>query len=256
MWTIARRAVLVRGGSSLQHLLAPSKSGSGCESANTNAERNPTRTSSGSSPSSPRLIGIGARTTSPFSPLRTQRPSLSDVRNPATRVASIPRSWHAANRRTSTAPALLAAAARNRAHGARRARPPTARASSWPSRPPRCRARPARACAAHPRTHGRVRTSGGRAPQARASTDSCCLRRSREPAAETQRLSRSQSGGRERAGPRRSRRSPAWEAELSRQRDTARAMCKENIDLVLDRSAHLAQERSMSRRSSGTRTLG
>jgi hypothetical protein len=161
MWTIARRAVLVRGGSSLQHLLAPSKSGSGCESANTNAERNPTRTSSGSSPSSPRLIGIGARTTSPFSPLRTQRPSLSDVRNPATRVASIPRSWHAANRRTSTAPALLAAAARNRAHGARRARPPTARASSWPSRPPRCRARPARACAAPP-THPRTGANLGR----------------------------------------------------------------------------------------------
>jgi predicted RNase H-like HicB family nuclease len=33
-------------------------------------------------------------------------------------------------------------------------------------------------------------------------------------------------------------------------------LCKENIDLVLDRSARLGQERSMSGRSSGTRTLG
>jgi hypothetical protein len=68
--------------------------------------------------------------------------------------------------------------------------------------------------------------------------------------------SRPPSGGRERAGPRRLRCSAAWEAELCRQRDTARVMCKENIDLVLDRSARLGQERSMSGRSSGTRTLG
>jgi hypothetical protein len=71
-------------------------SGSVCESANTNAERNTTRASSSSSPSSRRLIGIGASTTSPFSPLRTHRPSLSHARKPATRLASIPRSRHCA----------------------------------------------------------------------------------------------------------------------------------------------------------------
>jgi hypothetical protein len=64
-------------------------SGSVCESANTNAERNTTRASSVSSPSSlRRLSGIGASTTSPFSPLRTQRPSFSQVRNPATRLGT------------------------------------------------------------------------------------------------------------------------------------------------------------------------
>ena len=67
-----------------------------CETSNTNAVLKNTRRSSLSSPVSlsRSFTETGARIRSATSPFRTDRPSFNQVRNPAIRVGTIPRSWH------------------------------------------------------------------------------------------------------------------------------------------------------------------